>query len=111
VGQSPISGGGCAPCRRGTYYSVSTKLCEECPPGTYSDTEGATYCELCPRGRYGEGGDVSSACSGACPWGHFCIPGTTKSKCPDNGEYCWDPTGPQPAEQSYADSYHANGYF
>ena len=52
----------CRSCQRGTYQDLAireanvdlaaAKTCKLCPPGTYSDTEGATACKSCSPGLY-----------------------------------------------------------
>jgi hypothetical protein len=57
----------------------------QCPPGTYSEG-GASVCSLCPGGKFGNSsGLTSSACTGPCPAGYVCGPGTvngTATLCP-----------------------------
>ncbi len=61
----------------------------QCPPGTYS-VVAASSCELCPEGRFGASAALpSSACSGACTAGYFCLAGSassTQGTCPP-GQY------------------------
>lgn len=47
-----------------------------CPPGTYSTGGTSTTCTPCETGYYGIGASTSSQCSGLCPAGYYCLPGT-----------------------------------
>jgi hypothetical protein len=56
-----------------------------CAEGMFRSAR-TSSCELCPAGRYGLTASLTSAtCSGECPKGHYCPPGTsypTANKCP-----------------------------
>jgi hypothetical protein len=67
----------------------------DCPPGMYS-TGGAPPCLNCRSGRYGNGGNTGPECSGLCPAGYYCPPGSMNpyssgsgigQLCPE-GHYC-----------------------
>lgn len=57
---------GCPP---GWFSSTGYAPCSQCPPGTYSDTHGATTCQNCPAGKY-QSTHGSSECL-SCPPGTF----------------------------------------
>jgi hypothetical protein len=105
VGLGAETGDMCAgPCAPGQYSAAGAMACTNCsagymcglpattptaqmvcPPGTYSEG-GASACSLCPGGRFGNSsGMTSSVCTGPCPAGYVCSPGTvngTAALCP-----------------------------
>ena len=92
--------GGTATTRTGQQQCVAGEQCVSferlgCPPGRYSDSAGATRCELCAAGRYGTGASSSSACSGECTEGYFCLEGSnsaTQNEC-GAGHFCEQGSG------------------
>jgi hypothetical protein len=66
-------------------YSLSSSDRAECPVGMFQSSL-TNGCELCPAGSFGQtNGLASSACSGKCPKGYYCPPGSsspTTLKCP-----------------------------
>ncbi len=55
----------CTPCRLGTFSSISgLDLCDVCPDGTTSYSEGASQCAQCTTGSAGTGGKCSTCQTG-----------------------------------------------
>jgi hypothetical protein len=79
-----------AVCKPGRYKDPKSDhtVCDRCEPGQFSDFNDAMFCKPCHPGRFGVGGSKTGACSGECPAGHLCGPGSTS---PSDTGYC--PTG------------------
>ncbi len=73
-------------CAQGLYQDAITKVCKQCPIGTYQNLADGTDCIKCPAGRYGNAvQEIRDTCAGACEIGHYCPLGSTTStasKCP-----------------------------
>jgi hypothetical protein len=79
-------------CALGTFgNSTGLTVCLTCQPGQFSAAVRSTTCTLCPAGRFGVSfGLTAAACSGVCPAGFFCSPGSvspTANPCIP-GTYC-----------------------
>ena len=62
----------CPNCTAGQFMPAGQCVCQACPAGTYSATNGSTECTPCPRGTYSNATNASSssACN-PCPAGTF----------------------------------------
>ncbi|KAF8822661.1 GCC2 and GCC3 domain-containing protein, partial [Cardiosporidium cionae] len=74
--------------KRCTHRNIA-ECCSLCPPGSYSDREGATHCQLCSAGYFCIGGSISAKPNtlaeggGPCLPGNFCVEGSrSPSVCP-----------------------------
>ena len=81
-GSASDAGGPCKKCPFGKYSEAGNSSCLECPPGTISDSEGASECDMCLPGKY----EVNRQSCAPCPVGRSstignssctkCLPGT-----------------------------------
>ncbi len=115
AGTSSPGGAGnvsCSTCPRGTYSTTGAAAClpctagyvcngtgsptptqYACPMGTYS-TSGASTCLPCPSGTYGASTALPNAsCSGLCPAGYACVPGSTNATAALCGPGTYSPGG------------------
>ncbi|XP_071129047.1 uncharacterized protein [Mytilus edulis] len=77
--------GYCVKCGPGTFLNTTTKICESCPIGTYTTSDGQTQCQECPAGSTTEteGLNNPSYCYSVCPAGQKYD--KDDSKCEDCG--------------------------
>jgi len=66
-------------CPRGHYCRQGSDSPDPCPPGTYSDFQGAWECKVCEAGYYCPLRSTDFL-DKPCPAGHYCPPGTNYSR-------------------------------